>query len=107
MAALPGAGISIDAITARLVEDGVRLFADAADQLYAAVQKKRRTVLGSKLDAMSYKLPKDLDEAVDAGARRVAQRRQGPAPVGRRRLAVDRDRRGPMARLARHRRWRS
>ena len=35
MDALPGAGISIDAITARLVEDGVRLFADAADQLYA------------------------------------------------------------------------
>jgi transaldolase / glucose-6-phosphate isomerase len=67
MEALPGAGISIDAITARLAEDGVRLFADAADQLYAAVQKKRRTVLGSKLNAMSYKLPKDLDEAVQAG----------------------------------------
>ncbi len=66
MATLPGAGISIDAITARLVEDGVRLFADAADQLYAAVQKKRRTVLGSKLNAMSYKLPKDLEEAVQA-----------------------------------------
>ncbi|HEV8678321.1 MAG TPA: bifunctional transaldolase/phosoglucose isomerase, partial [Stellaceae bacterium] len=64
--ALPGAGISIDAITARLVEDGVRLFADAADQLYAAVQKKRRTVLGAKLNAMSWKLPKDLDEAVKA-----------------------------------------
>src|SRR5882762_7800429 len=66
MDALPGAGISIDAITDRLVEDGVRLFADAADQLYAAVQKKRRAVLGSKLNAMSYKLPKDLDEAVQA-----------------------------------------
>jgi transaldolase/glucose-6-phosphate isomerase len=66
MQALPGAGVSIDAITARLVEDGVRLFADAADQLYASVQKKRRTVLGSKLNAMSYKLPKDLDEAVKA-----------------------------------------
>ena len=66
MAALPGAGISIDAITARLVEDGVRLFADAADQLYASVQKKRRAVLGSKLNAMSYKLPKDLEAAVEA-----------------------------------------
>jgi hypothetical protein len=32
-------GISIDDITSRLVEDGVRLFADAADQLYAAVQR--------------------------------------------------------------------
>jgi len=66
MTALAGAGISIDAITARLVEDGVRLFADAADQLYASVQKKRRAVLGSKLNAMTYKLPKDLPEAVDA-----------------------------------------
>jgi transaldolase/glucose-6-phosphate isomerase len=66
MAALPGAGVSIDDITARLVEDGVRLFADAADQLYAAVQKKRRTVLGSKLNAMSWKLPKDLDDGVNA-----------------------------------------
>ena len=66
MDALSQAGISIDEITARLVEDGVKLFADAADQLYAAVQKKRRTVLGSKLDAMSYKLPKELDDGVKA-----------------------------------------
>src|SRR5438874_3625220 len=64
MNALAKAGISIDEITARLVEDGVRLFADAADQLYAAVQKKRRTALGGKLNAMSYKLPPDLSDAV-------------------------------------------
>src|SRR5437764_13657060 len=50
MEGLSSAGISIDAITARLVDDGVRLFADAADGLYAAVQKKRRTALGSKLN---------------------------------------------------------
>jgi transaldolase/glucose-6-phosphate isomerase len=66
MRAVQSAGISIDAITARLVEDGVRLFADAADQLYAAVQKKRRAFLGNKLNAMSCKLPKDLEEAVEA-----------------------------------------
>jgi transaldolase/glucose-6-phosphate isomerase len=66
MDALPAAGISIDAVTAKLVEDGVRLFADAADQLYAAVQKKRRTVLGSKLSAMSCKLPEELDKDVQA-----------------------------------------
>ena len=60
MEALPGVGISIDAVTAKLVDDGVRLFADAADQLYAAVQKKRRTVLGPKLNAMSLKIPADL-----------------------------------------------
>jgi transaldolase/glucose-6-phosphate isomerase len=66
MDALPGVGISIDAVTAKLVNDGVRLFADAADQLYAAVQKKRRTVLGSKLNAMSYKLPDELHKDVQA-----------------------------------------
>ncbi|HJU16270.1 MAG TPA: bifunctional transaldolase/phosoglucose isomerase [Stellaceae bacterium] len=66
MAALPAAGISLDAVTSKLVEDGVRLFADAADQLYAAVQKKRRTVLGAKLNAMSCKLPAELDTEVKA-----------------------------------------
>jgi transaldolase / glucose-6-phosphate isomerase len=66
MDALPGVGISIDAVTAKLVEDGVRLFADAADQLYAAVQKKRRAVLGSKLNEMSYKLPEEIEKDVKA-----------------------------------------
>ena len=64
MDALPRVGISIDAVTAKLVDDGVRLFADAADQLYAAVQKKRRTVLGSKLNTMSYKLPEEVGRDV-------------------------------------------
>jgi len=66
MDALPGVGVSIDAVTAKLVEDGVRLFADAADHLYAAVQKKRRTVLGSKLNTMSYKLPEAVEKDVQA-----------------------------------------
>src|SRR5246127_941012 len=65
MDALPKAGISIDAVTSKLVEDGVRLFADAADQLYAAVQKKRRTVLGSKLNTLSYKLPAEIQKDVE------------------------------------------
>ncbi|HTV88190.1 MAG TPA: bifunctional transaldolase/phosoglucose isomerase [Stellaceae bacterium] len=66
MDALPSAGVSIDDITSRLVEDGVRQFADAADQLYAAVQKKRRAVLGAKLNTMSWKLPKDVQDGVEA-----------------------------------------
>jgi transaldolase / glucose-6-phosphate isomerase len=64
MDGLPKAGISINAVTSKLVEDGVRLFADAADQLYAAVQKKRRTVLGSKLNTMTYKLPAESEKDV-------------------------------------------
>jgi transaldolase/glucose-6-phosphate isomerase len=66
MDALPPLGISIDAVTAKLVDDGVRLFADAADHLYSAVQKKRRSVLGGKLTAMTYKLPEELDKEVQA-----------------------------------------
>jgi transaldolase/glucose-6-phosphate isomerase len=66
MKGLAAAGVSLDEITSRLVEDGVRQFADAADQLYAAVQKKRRTVLGGKLNSMSVKLPEALDGAVKA-----------------------------------------
>jgi transaldolase/glucose-6-phosphate isomerase len=66
MDALPPLGISIDAVTAKLVDDGVRLFADAADHLYAAVQNKRRSVLGGKLNAMSYKLPQELDKDLQA-----------------------------------------
>ena len=66
MDALPKAGVSIDDLTARLVEDGLRLFADAADQLYAAVQQKRRRVLGSALNPMTFKLPKALDDGVKA-----------------------------------------
>jgi transaldolase / glucose-6-phosphate isomerase len=66
MAALPGAGIAIDEVTAKLVADGVRLFADAADQLYAAVERKRRSVLGPRLNAMRWKLPEALDKDVEA-----------------------------------------
>jgi transaldolase/glucose-6-phosphate isomerase len=35
------AGISLNSVTDKLLEDGVRLFADAADKLLAAVAKKR------------------------------------------------------------------
>jgi transaldolase / glucose-6-phosphate isomerase len=75
MAALPGAGIAIDEVTAKLVDDGVRLFADAADQLYAAVQRKRRTVLGPRLNAMRWKLPEALDK--EMGAALEDWRREG------------------------------
>src|SRR5438132_11255491 len=47
---LSRAGISLDAVTAKLVEDGVRLFADAADQLLSAVAKKRSALSGARVD---------------------------------------------------------
>ncbi|MBV9860005.1 MAG: bifunctional transaldolase/phosoglucose isomerase [Alphaproteobacteria bacterium] len=61
MDALPKAGIRFGDVTSKLVDDAVRLFVDAADQLYASVQKKRQMVLGAKLNAMSYKLPADIE----------------------------------------------
>src|SRR5258705_6914670 len=48
---LEEAGISLDAVTAELVEDGVKLFADSADKLYGAVAHKRAAVLGGGIDA--------------------------------------------------------
>jgi len=50
----------------------------AADQLYASVQKKRQMVLGKKLNAMSYKLPADIEGDVkDAVARLVHRAHTG------------------------------
>ena len=60
MAALREAGISIDAVTTKLTEDGVRRFADSFDQLLAAVARKRAQLLGDRLDRQSITLPDPL-----------------------------------------------
>jgi transaldolase / glucose-6-phosphate isomerase len=65
MATLGRVGISIDDVTAKLVEDGVQLFADAADQLLGAVAMKRTVLLGSRLNRQSHTLPAALDAAVN------------------------------------------
>src|SRR4051812_13516312 len=62
---LERSGISLDAITAELVKDGVKLFADAADKLYGAVAYKRATVLGGGIDRQQLKLGSGLAKAVD------------------------------------------
>jgi transaldolase / glucose-6-phosphate isomerase len=64
LAELERSGISLDAITAELVKDGVRLFADAADKLYGAVAHKRATVLGGGLDGQKLALGTDIEKAV-------------------------------------------
>jgi transaldolase/glucose-6-phosphate isomerase len=58
-------GISLDAITKQLVDDGVRLFADAFDKLLGAVAHKRATVLGAAVDRQSLALGDRLKKAVD------------------------------------------
>jgi transaldolase/glucose-6-phosphate isomerase len=62
---LEKSGILLDAITAELVKDGVKLFADAADKLYGAVAYKRATSLGGSLDRQQLKLAGDLTKAIE------------------------------------------
>ncbi|WP_291868651.1 bifunctional transaldolase/phosoglucose isomerase [Bradyrhizobium sp.] len=62
---LEKSGISLDAIAAELVEDGVRLFADAADKLYGAVAHKRTSVLSGDLNRQQLKLGSSIAKAVE------------------------------------------
>jgi transaldolase/glucose-6-phosphate isomerase len=64
--ALAKTGISLDEITAELVIDGVKQFADAADKLYGAVAHKRAAVLGERLGQQSIAVAADLDKKVQA-----------------------------------------
>ena len=66
LASLPKAGIDLDAVTDKLVEDGVQLFADAFDKLLEAVERKRIKFLGAKSATHAASLPGDLGKAVDA-----------------------------------------
>ena len=65
LAELEKSGISLDAITAELVKDGVKLFADAADKLYGAVAHKRATVLGAGIDRQELALGSNIGKAVE------------------------------------------
>ena len=62
---LAHAGISLDAITAELVKDGVKQFADAADKLYGAVAHKRATVLGGDIGGQTIATGTELDKKVE------------------------------------------
>ncbi len=46
--------ISIEEVTHQLLDDGVKLFADAFDKLISAVEKKREVLLGTTLDRQVY-----------------------------------------------------
>ena len=68
LAELEKSGISLDAITAELVKDGVKLFADAADKLYGAVAHKRAAVLGGAIDAQKLALGAGFEKAIEKSA---------------------------------------
>lgn len=62
---LEQAGISLDEITAGLLDKGVKLFAQAFDKLLASVERKREALLGDRLDRLSYSLTESLDSKVN------------------------------------------
>ena len=64
LAELAKAGISLDAITDKLVDEGVQLFADAADKLLGAVAQKRTKILGTRIDGQNLALGVALDKVV-------------------------------------------
>jgi transaldolase/glucose-6-phosphate isomerase len=58
-------GLDLDGVTHALVEDGVKQFAKAADDLLGAVAAKRNTMLGDTLAAVATMLPEEMGKAVD------------------------------------------
>ena len=58
-------GISLDGVTDKLVDDGVRLFADAADKLLAAVAKKRTHILNRHVDEQKLVLGHQFEKKTD------------------------------------------
>ncbi|MGQ0793536.1 MAG: bifunctional transaldolase/phosoglucose isomerase [Deltaproteobacteria bacterium] len=66
MDVLAQVGISMGEVTDKLLDDAVKLFADAFDKLLSAVEKKRKSLLGADLDRITYKLPDSLATAVKA-----------------------------------------
>src|SRR6266446_5352341 len=64
MADLAGVGIVMKDVTDKLTADGVKLFADAFDQLLAAVEKNTKRPSAPKTNQQTSSLPADLDAAV-------------------------------------------
>jgi transaldolase / glucose-6-phosphate isomerase len=68
LAALDRAGISLDAVTAKLEADGVTLFSDAFDKLNGVLAEKRCRFLGEAHDGQTVALPEALKKAIGEAA---------------------------------------
>src|SRR5205823_11970814 len=64
METLAKVGISIDQITSKLTEDGVRLFKEPFDKLLQAVEKSTKSQTSPKVNRQTYKLPETLTASV-------------------------------------------
>jgi len=65
MQRLAEAGISMEEVTDTLLKDGAQLFVDAFDQLMGVISRKRASVLGTKVDRVTYSVgavQKQVDE---------------------------------------------
>jgi transaldolase/glucose-6-phosphate isomerase len=66
LADLEKAGLSLEEITGRVLDEGVRLFSDSFDALLGAVERKRRELLGPALSRQTVSLPQPLAKEVAA-----------------------------------------
>ncbi|OKH43739.1 transaldolase [Calothrix sp. HK-06] len=66
MQTLAKVGISMQQVTDNLLQEGVDLFVEAFDSLLSTVEKKREAKLGNALNKLSYSLPNDLNNQVQA-----------------------------------------
>ena len=64
LTAIERAGISLDAVTTKLVDDGVTLFSDSFDKLNAVLAEKRQRMLGKALDEQALVLPEALKKDI-------------------------------------------
>ena len=66
MQTLAKLNISMDSITDKLTDDGVRQFEEAFDKLLVAVEKSSKSEITSKVSQQTYKLPDALAKSVKA-----------------------------------------
>ncbi|HLK33835.1 MAG TPA: bifunctional transaldolase/phosoglucose isomerase, partial [Terriglobales bacterium] len=64
MDTLRAVNISMDEVTARLLEEGLQLFSQAFDQLLAAVEKSTASRIRAKINHQTYRLAPDLGKMV-------------------------------------------
>ena len=72
MASADRLGLDLQGVTDKLVVDGVRLFAEAFDELLGAVARKRSQTLGERLARQALSLSGGLAESLDTAIERAS-----------------------------------
>jgi transaldolase/glucose-6-phosphate isomerase len=66
MAEIERLGISMDAVTAQVLQDGVQRFVEDFDKLMAAVARKRAALLGDRLNGQAMHVPAAMEKPLAA-----------------------------------------